>query len=113
MPANHFRCSHPGADGYPPCVRGWFWLARSGRMRRGFRDVGYLLSRRLRRFRPLGFDRRAWRFHLETLRQGLAKRDDLVAMHWFAATYPGLAGLIPADARREFLAGLRDRPLID
>lgn len=98
----------PGREGYPPFVRGWFWLARSGRMHRGYRDVGYLLARRLRRFRPRWLGRRAWRYHLETLQGCLAMRDEQLAMQWFAATYPGLVGLIPAEARAEFVAGVEE-----
>lgn len=108
MHVRRFSSSRPGVEGYPPCVRGWFCLARSGRMQRGYRDVGYLLARRLRRFRPSWLDRDAWRLHLETLRESLMQQDDAPAMHWLAATYPGLVALIPADERREFVAGMRD-----
>jgi hypothetical protein len=98
----------PTCDRYPPFVRGWLCLARSGRMQRGYRDVGYLLARRLRRLRPRWLGRRAWRYHLETLRECLARRDADLAMQWFSATYPGLVGLIPTEARPDFVAGVEE-----
>jgi len=113
MKNRRFTASKPGVEGYPPCVRGWFCLARSGRMRRGFRDVGYLLARRLGRCRPPWLSRRAWRFHRRTLRECLAAQDDQVAMRWLTATYPGLVALIPADGRREFFAGMGEPVCVD
>jgi hypothetical protein len=77
-------------------------------MQRGYRDVGYLLSRRLRQFRPVSLGGRAWRYHLQTLWQILAISDTQAAVHWLAATYPGLAALIPVQARGEFIAGMRE-----
>ena len=95
-------------DGYPPYVRGWFALAHAGSMQRGFRDVGYLLARRLESFRPEWLDAGGWQEHLATLRQHLERRDQWGAALWFGVTYPGLACLIPASKREQFIAGLRE-----
>lgn len=108
MAGRAFSCLRHGAEGYPPYVRGWFCMAREGTMQRGYRDVGYLLSRRLRQFRPAAVGARAWRYHIDTLRQILALTDQRTAEHWLTATYPGLAALIPAQARGEFIAGMRE-----
>lgn len=108
MAGRKFSCLRRGPDGYPPYVRGLFCMAREGTMQRGYRDVGYLLSRWLRHFRPATVGARAWQYHIDTLRQTLALTDQRMAEHWLAVTYPGLAALIPAQPRDEFIAGMRE-----
>jgi len=109
MPSLQFSSCKRCPDGYPPYVLGWFGKARTGTMQRGYRDVGYLLSHRLRRFHPRWLSREAWRYHIETLRESLVRRDERGAFLWFAVTYPGLVSLVPVGARRQFVAGLREK----
>lgn len=108
MATSRFRCCERGIDGYPPYVLGWFRKAHAGTMRRGYRDVGYLITRRLHRFRPSWLRAREWRCHLETLRRSLDRYDELAAFKWLAATYPDFVAMIPADQRGHFLAGIRE-----
>jgi hypothetical protein len=108
MSARRFSCCERGVDGYPPYVRGWFCLAESGTMQRGYRDVGYLLAAKLCHFRPRWMSVRAWRYHLHTLASTLEQCDERAAMWWFAATYPGLVTLLPLHDQSEFCSGVRD-----
>lgn len=109
MPARGFSSCRRGIDGYPPYVQGWFCMAESGTMQRGYRDAGYLLARRLREFRPLWLGVRAWRYHVGTLWAILDRCDEQAALWWFAATYPCLVALIPADQQVHFVAGVREQ----
>lgn len=77
-------------------------------MRRGYRDVGYLLARKLNSFQPRWLSSPAWRFHLKTLRQCLEENDGRSVVLWFAVTYPGLVSLIPVKQRQHFVAGVRE-----
>jgi|GEM_PF-3491066 len=98
-----------GLDGCPGYVRGWCCKARERTLRRGYRDVGYLLAGRLRRFRPDQVPAEAWAARLATLGEALDRHDDTAAVGWFRDTYPRLMALIPAADQGEFVAGARDR----
>ena len=89
-------------------VRGWCCKARDRTLTRGYRDVGYLLAPKLRRFRPPGLSPRAWRRDLSRLRRLLGHPDDEAVLRWFSETYPELMAMIPAGERRRFVAGVRD-----
>jgi hypothetical protein len=77
--------------GCPRYVKGWCCKARERTLRRGYRDVGYLLAPKLRAFRPERFGPRTW------------------ALEWFAEIYPQLMAVIPAGDRQQFVAGVLER----
>jgi hypothetical protein len=107
--AEHPSHSTAGLDGCPGYVRGWCCKARERTLRRGYRDVGYLLAARLRRFRPARFTAAAWAERLAELGGVFDRRDDAAAAGWFCETYPRLMTLIPAALHGEFVAGARER----
>jgi hypothetical protein len=107
--AEHPSHSTAGLDGCPGYVRGWCCKARERTLRRGYRDVGYLLAARLRRFRPEQFPVEAWPARLATLGGFFDRHDDAAATDWFRETYPRLMALIPAGAHGEFVAGAGER----
>lgn len=108
---SHSTASHDtrGLDGCPGYVRGWCCKARERTLHRGYRDVGYLLAARLRRFRPARFTSAAWANRLVELGRCFDRRDDAAARGWFDATYPRLMALIPPAQHGEFVAGVRER----
>ncbi|MFM8892708.1 MAG: hypothetical protein ACKOTB_14005 [Planctomycetia bacterium] len=95
--------------GFPAYVRGWCCKARDRTLARGYRDVGYLLAAKLRRFRPPGLSPRRWRRNLGRLRRLLEQDDERAALCWFTETYPELVAMIPVGERWRFVAGVRDR----
>jgi|APCry1669189000_1035189.scaffolds.fasta_scaffold76143_2 hypothetical protein len=96
-------------DGCPGFVRGWCCKARERTLQRGYRDVGYLLAAKLRRFRPPGFCTAAWTRQVHRLHRLLRAGDDPAAVSWFKETYPVLMTLVPTVQQRQFLAGARER----
>lgn len=96
-------------DGCPGYVRGWCCKARERSLVRGYRDVGYLLAPRLRRFRPAGLSAPEWSARVGQLRGLLTHGDDVAAVRWLMSVYPRLMALIPATHRDEVVAGLRER----
>lgn len=107
--AEHPSHSTAGLDGCPGYVRGWCCKARERTLRRGYRDVGYLLAARLRRFRPERLPATTWAARLTVLGAFLDSRDDAAAVGWFRETYPRLMTLIPTAHHAEFVAGARER----
>ena len=106
--------SHPAHDrtrlgGCPGYVQGWCCKARDRTLARGYRDVGYLLAPKLRRFRPPHVAPPTWSSLVRRLRGFLESGDEPAALAWFATAYPRLMAVIPKDEHREFLAGVRER----
>jgi hypothetical protein len=95
--------------GCPRYVKGWCCKARERTLRRGYRDVGYLLAPKLRAFRPERFGPRTWARQLGRLHRHLQAADEAAALEWFAEIYPQLMAVIPAGDQQQFVAGLRER----
>lgn len=108
MPSRPLHDRH-ALDGCPGYVRGWCCKAGERSLARGYRDVGYLLAPRLRRFRPSGVSAPEWSTHVGRLRGLLLRGEDLAAVRWLTGAYPRLMALIPDTRRAEVVAGLRER----
>ena len=96
-------------EGFPGHVRGWCVKAGEGTMKQGYRDVGYLFARHIRRFRPARRSLRGWRRRV-TLLGRLALAGNSAAVHgWFKQYYSPLMQLIPQAEQAEFAAGVIER----
>jgi hypothetical protein len=83
--------------------------AGEGTMKQGYRDVGYLFARYIRRFRPARRSLRGWRRRV-TLLGRLALAGNSAAVHgWFQQYYSPLMQLIPQAEQAEFAAGVIER----
>ena len=101
----HDRTLLGGCPGY---VKGWCCKAGDRSLQRGYRDVGYLLASKLRRFRPEHIAPRSWAEQMSRLRRLLRAADESAALEWFTENYPRLMKLIPAGDHADFVAGARE-----
>jgi hypothetical protein len=83
--------------------------AGEGTMKQGYRDVGYLFTPHIRRFKPPAIPSYSWIRRLKSLAKPVDARNQAGVERWFRAHYPVLMELIPVGCHREFAAGVIER----
>jgi len=78
-------------------------------MKQGYRDVGYLLTPYIRRFKPTVIPASLWPRRLRALAAPVEAGNVAAVEQWFHAHYPVLMELIPQTRHQDFAEGVIER----